>query len=115
MQCFSSEKVFIGHKDICVKINGEQSVKLRDDSIKFKNYSKQLAVPFKIYADFESVLKRVPKDRSSNSSYTKKYQEPVPCSFAYKAVCIDDRFSKSVVLYKGKKYAVNKFIKATRK
>ena len=45
------------HKEVCLKINGKQSVKLRDGSIKFNNYSKQLVVLFKIYAEFEFLLK----------------------------------------------------------
>ena len=70
---------------------------------KFKNYFKQIAVPFKIYANFESLLKRIHSDdRSNNPSYTKKYQAHIPCIFAYKVVFIDDRFSKQVVLYGGK-------------
>ena len=48
LQCFSSQRVLIEHKEPCFKINGKQSVKLRSGSIKFKNYFKQLAVPFKI-------------------------------------------------------------------
>ena len=63
-------------------------------SILVVNY--QLAVPFKICAD-------------GNASFTKKYQEHIPCRFAYKNVCIDDRFRKPVVLYKGKNL-VHKFI-----
>ena len=35
------------------------SVKLKSGSISFKNYFKQLPVPFKIYADFECILKEV--------------------------------------------------------
>ena len=27
---------------------------------------------------------------SSNSSYTRKYQNHVPCSFAYKVLCVDN-------------------------
>ena len=57
--CFSSEKVLEEHKKVCLKINGKQSVKLRSGSINFKNHSKQLAVPFKIYADSESILKGI--------------------------------------------------------
>ena len=34
-------------------------------------------------------------------SYTKKYHDHVPCSYAYKIVCIDDRLSKTIVVYKG--------------
>ena len=67
-------------------------------------------MPYKIYANFESTLKRLWKDKGSNASYTKKYQAHIPCSFAYKVVCIDDLFNKSVFLYRGKN-AVNKFIK----
>ena len=33
--------------------------KLKSASIEFKNHSKELAVPFKIYLDFESVLKEI--------------------------------------------------------
>ena len=40
----------------------------------------------------------------------KKYQDHVPSSFAYKVVCVDNRFSKRTVLYSGKN-AVNKFIR----
>ena len=57
LQCFSSEKVLIEHKENCLIINGKQSVKLKSDSISFKNYFKQLPVPFKIYGDFECILK----------------------------------------------------------
>ena len=62
------------HKKVFLKINRKQSVKLRSCSIKFKNYFKQIAVAFKIYADFESepVLKGVQSnDNDNNASYTK--------------------------------------------
>ena len=91
------KKVLIKHKRFCLNINGKQSVKLRSDSINLKNYFKQLAVPFKIYADFESILKRIhSNDKNNNPSYTKKYKAHISCRFAYKVVCIDDRFSKPV-------------------
>ena len=90
------------NKQACLKINGKQSMKLRSGLIKFNNCSKQLATPFKIYADFESVLKWVRRDnRGSNVFYTEKYQEHIPCSFAYKVVYIDEKFSKPVVLCGG--------------
>ena len=44
------------------------------------NYVKQIPVPFKIYAEFESV-------ENYEGSYLKKYQDRDPCSFAYKYVC----------------------------
>ena len=100
------------HEKVCLKINGKKSVKLKSGLIKFKNCFKQLAALFKIYADFESVLKGVQSnDRSNNTLYTQENQNHILCSFAYKVVCIDDKFSKPVVLYRGKD-AVNKFIEA---
>ena len=70
LQCFSSENVLIKHKENCLSINGKQSVKLEKEIIKFENYFKQIAVPFKIYADFECNLRGV---ESYEGSYTKKY------------------------------------------
>ena len=41
----------------------------------------------------------------------KTYQDHIPCRFAYKVVCVDNKFSKQIVLYRGKN-AVNVFIKS---
>ena len=56
----------------------------------------KIPVPFKIYVNFECNLEKVDCDIecSSNSSYTRKYQEHVPCSFACKVVCVDNKYSK---------------------
>ena len=54
---FSSEKVLIEHKENYLIINGKQSIKLKNSLIGSKNYFTQLAVPIKIYADFESSSK----------------------------------------------------------
>ena len=35
----------------------------------------------------------------------KKYQYHVPCSFAYKAVCIDNKFSKPIVVFRCENHA----------
>ena len=63
--------------------------KTRKRAIKFKNYFKQIPVPFKIYVDFECTSKSV---ESYKDSYSKK--DHIPCSFAYKLVCVDDKFTK---------------------
>ena len=42
--------------------------------------------------------------------FHKKYQDLIPCSFSYKLVCVDNKFNKPIILYKGKN-AANKFIK----
>ena len=110
LQCFSSEEILIDHRTDCLVINGKQGVKLKSDTIKFKNYFKQLPAPFKIYADFECILKKVESD-IIGCSYTRKYQDHVSCSFAFKVVFVDNKFRKKVVLYRGKN-AVYKFIKS---
>ena len=112
LQCFSSESILNRHKENCLVINQGQGVRLNKGFISFKNYSRQLNAPFKIYADFECILKRVEVAEEifdENSSYTKKYQKRVPCGFGYKVVCNDDRFSKDIVVYIGKN-CVNIFI-----
>ena len=62
-----------------MKINGKQTVKLKSAVMKFKNHFKQLAVPCKIYVDFECHVKRVRgRDRKDNTSYTGKYKKTLP-------------------------------------
>ena len=41
----------------------------------------------------------------------KRYQDRIPCSFAYKFVCVDDKFSKPIFVFRGKSAAF-KFIEA---
>ena len=116
LQCFSSENVLTEHKENCLVINGKKNVKLRKGSISFKNYSKQSPVPYKIYADFEFILSPISSKKVSdkNGSYTEKYEDHIPCSFAYKVVCVDNKFSKDVAMYRGKS-AAYKFIEAILK
>ena len=99
------------HKEDCLNINGTESVDVKEGIIKFENYSRQLPVPFKIYADFECNLQDT---EIYEGSCTKKYHDHVPCSYAYKIVCIDDRFSKLIVVYRGEN-AAYEFIKAILK
>ena len=100
LQCFSSEKVLIEHKENCLIINGKQGVKLISGSIRFKNYFKQLAVSFKIYSDFECLFEQ--------------YQYHIPSSFAYKVAFVDNKLSEKVVLYRAKN-EIYRFIEAILK
>ena len=43
-----------------------------------------------------------------------KYGDHIPCSLAYKVVCVDDRFTKPIVVYRGEN-AAYEFIKAILK
>ena len=107
LQCFSRETVLIKHKENSLNINGKHSVILEKGIIEFENYFKQIPVPFKIYADFECNLRSV---ESYEGSYTKKHQDHISCSFAYKVVCVDDRFNKPIVVYRAENTAYE-FIK----
>ena len=109
LQCFSSEKILSEHKEDCLVINGKQSVNLESGFISFENYSKQIPVPFKIYANFECILEKADGDIecSSNSLYTRKYQNHFPCSFTYKVVCVDNKFSKKLLCAEEKMLLIN--------
>ena len=97
LQCFSSEKVLIEHSKGCLLINGRQRVKLEEGFTEFYNFNKIIHCLFKIYADFECLLKEVDSGIHNGCfSYTSKYQNHIPCSFAYKLVCVDDKYSKDV-------------------
>ena len=67
-------------------------------------------MPLKFYADFQCHVKGVKSNDENNASYTEKYQDHIPFNFSYKVVCIDDRFSNPVVLYRGKN-VIYSFIK----
>ena len=84
----------------------------KGEYVKFKNFETKMKSPFMIYADFESIL--VPEDngkQNPNEPYTNKYQKHVACSYGYKLVCIDDKFSKTFKSYLGED-AVYNFIRS---
>ena len=111
LQCFSRENVLTKHKEDCLSITGAKSVTPEKGTIEFENFFKQIPAPFKIYADFKCNLKGV---EIYQGSYSKKYQEQISCTFAYKVVCIDNRFSKPIVVFRDKHVACQ-FIKAILK
>ena len=110
--CFTKQRIKTKNTFVRV-VYSALVVKMCRQSIKIelKNYFKQIPVPFKIYADFECNLRGV---ECYEGSYTKKYQDHIPCSFAYKLVCVDDKFSKPIVVFSSGNAAF-KFIKAILK
>ena len=111
LQCFSSKNVLTEQKELCLSINGAQSVRSEKGTIEFKSYFKQILVPFKIYADFECDLESVER---FEGTYSKKYQDHIPYSFAYKLVCVNDKFGKPIVNFRGEN-AAYEFIKVILK
>ena len=68
----------------------------------------KVKLSFMIYADFESIL--VPENNGKQNpkeSYTNKFQKHVACSYGYKLVCVDDKFSKPFKSYLGKDSVYN--------
>ena len=113
-QAFSSEEILKWHIKDCFKISCKQKIKMhkKGEYVRFKNVKRKIYdySPFMIYANFESIL--VPEDdgkQNPDECYTNKYQKHVACSYGYKLVCVDDKFSKPFRSYLGED-AVYKFI-----
>ena len=114
LQNFSNKSVLDKYKENCLIINGTQKVELSNGYISFKNYSNKIRAPFKIYADFECILRKSKEYNKidDNSSCSVKTHDHIPCGFGYKLVCIDDRITKDVAVYQGREDCVNKFVDA---
>ena len=113
LQCFSREDVLTEHNNNCISINGKQAINMpeKGDKVFFKNYHKQLPVPFVIYADFEALTEKIQGCQPNNEkSYTETYQKHTDCGYGYKVVCCyDDKYSKPVQIHRGEN-AVHKFM-----
>ena len=111
LQCFSSERVLTKHQEVCIEINGEQSIKMPEvgSKIEFKNFNKQMQAPFVIYADFEAITEPIHGCNQSNQqSFTEAYQKHTDCGYGYKVVCCyDDKYSKPINIIVEKKLFTN--------
>ena len=119
LHAFSSEGLLHKHEPECMIINGMQKIQLPEEGrnrLKFVNQHKGLKCPFIIYADFESITKPIEqaqRDPKAKKSYTDGYQMHIPCGFAYKVVCVDKKYTKHTVLYRGED-CVQRFITALK-
>ena len=115
LHAFWREELLLQHLPDCMALNGTQKTSLPEEGekeLKFKNHHKGLKVPFVIYADFESITQPIDQaERDPTQSYTDGYQLHVPCGYAYKVVCVDDRYTKDTVVYRGED-CVERFLKA---
>ena len=98
LQNFTTKEILNNHRERCLLINDTQAVKYETEIIKFKNFDKQIPIPFKIYADSECLLKRV---NVNKGRYTKLYQKHIPNSIAAKLVCVDNRFTLPTKIFTG--------------
>ena len=80
----------------------------KDNNIlKLNAYQKQLPNPFVIYADFESITRKLYYcKRDNDTSCTEKYQNHIDCGYGYKLMCCyDDKYIKPIQVYRGEKAA----------
>ena len=77
----------------------------------FKNYHRQMQVPFVIYADFEAITEKFQGcNMSDQQSYTDKYQKHTGFGYCYKVVCCyNDKYSRPVQVYRGED-SIEKFM-----
>ena len=98
MHAFITEEILERYiKEGWFQVSGKQTINMpkKGEYVKSKNFERKLKSQFMSYADFDSIL--VPEDKrkqNPNESYTSKYQKHVACSYRYKLVCVDDKFSK---------------------
>ena len=72
LKTFTTKEILNNHREKCLLINDTQAVKYEIGVIKFRNYQKQMPIPFKIYADTKCILKRINIDEGK---YTRLYKK----------------------------------------
>ena len=102
LHAFITEQILKRHIKDCFKINGKQTIKMpkKGNMLNSKILKKKIKSPFMSYAHFESILgSKDNRKQILNDSYINKYQKHVACSYGYKLVCVDDKFSQPFTSY----------------
>ena len=96
---FWCEKSLNNHLEYCSNHKAVQIVMPGEGTIlKFKDYQRSERVPFKIFADFESLTKKIQTcEANPEKCYTKKYQKHEIISFSYYIKCFDDNVFEPVM------------------
>ena len=97
LQNFTTKEILNNHKEGCSLINETEAVKYETGISKFKNFDKQIPMPFKIYKDTKWLLIRI---NMKEGKYTKLYQKHRPNSIRAKLVCIDNKFTLPTKIFK---------------
>ena len=102
---FTRDDLLQSHLVECRGIN-EQAVRIQmptlsNRTIKFVNHKNQLKAPWVIYADFESIIRKIKSPLlSTDKSFTQKTSIQEACGFCLRAVR-SDGLSTEPVLYRG--------------
>ena len=86
------------HEAIKVQLPDKQHNKLT-----FRNHNHSMKVPIVIFADFESLTRKIAhaEPRDNNQSYTLQYQRHIPSGFSYYMKCsFDESYDKKVIYTK---------------
>ena len=101
---FTRQDLLDDHLLYCQK-HGIQKIVMPDEKkmwLTFKSYQRQMKVPFAIYYDFECFTTKIDScENSSGKSSTTKYQQHQHCSYGYKVVCEEPKYSKPIKIYRG--------------
>ncbi|KAK3740309.1 hypothetical protein QZH41_010880 [Actinostola sp. cb2023] len=114
---FVRQDLLHDHEPLCSQ-HGAQRIELPNEDnmfLQFKDFHKQMRVPFAIYADFESLTTKIQSaSPDPTKSSTEKYQHHQACGFAYVIVSERPDHCKAPVLYRGED-AVDKFLESLQK
>ena len=92
LHVFITEEILKRHIKDCFKINDKQRIIMLKKGVVPENNAKQ----------------------NPEESYTNKYQKHIACSYRYKLVCLDDKFSKPFKTYLGKDAFINSMIEESK-
>lgn len=74
----------------------------KNDVLEFRDFQKQMRVPFVIYADFECYAKKMdtclPDHNQASNTHLTNFKA---CGYSYVVVCSNDKYSKPPVVYRG--------------
>lgn len=101
---FTRRDLLDKHEPICGRYKPQKIYLPKDENryLSFTDVSKQLKVPFVIYADFESIIVKTDNPKPDGDySYTHKTQHHQPCGFSYCVVSSVQEYCKEPIVYRG--------------
>ena len=98
LQKFTTEEILNKRKEKSLLINGTQKSIFESGVIKFKNFDKQIPIPFRNYADIEFFNKKANFKKGNNTTF---YSKHVPNSIDARLVCSDNTCNLPIKLFFG--------------
>ena len=105
LQQFSTQQSLDTHSNYCQHAKCQRTkfpCSDKDKWIRFKNFGKQLRVPFVIYADFECFTQKIDINSTSECDpVVCRYQKHIPSGFGYIVVSTHKTHNGMPVIYRG--------------